>query len=262
MVGWLDNQVALITGAGSGIGRAVARRFVSEGARIIGLERCEDRAGELERELGRSAAVVVGDASTAAANADAVALAVASYGRLDTLVCNVGVFDWHKRLDRMSADECAAAYEEIFAINVRSFLFAAREAHPHLRRARGSAILTCSVASFRAGGGGTLYTASKFAVRGLVHQLAHEWAPDVRVNGVAPGGTTTALAGAEALGHSSRVLDEDAGAISAIAEAAPLGFAAAPEDHAGLYVMLASSREARAVTGTIVVSDGGLLSRI
>jgi NAD(P)-dependent dehydrogenase (short-subunit alcohol dehydrogenase family) len=261
-MGWLDDYVALITGGGSGIGRAVATRFVTEGARVVVLDRDRDRLDSLTAELGEACAAVAGDASDATVNAEAVGLALSRFGRLDALVSNVGVFDWHKRLDRMSAAECAQAYEEIFAINVRSHLLAAREAYPHLKASRGSLTLTCSTASFRGGGGGSLYTASKFAVRGLVYQLAHEWAPDVRVNGVAPGGTVTALSGLAALGSAERALEQDPRIVQAVSSATPLGFAAAPEDHAGLYVLLASRENARGMTGSVAVSDGGLLARI
>lgn len=261
-MGWLDGQVAIVTGGGSGIGRAVATRFVAEGAAVVALDRDPQRLTSLCEELGPNCTAVTGNADDPDVVARCVQRAINQFGKLDTVVANVGVFDWHKRLDRMSSAEIVKAYQEIFAINVGSHLLVAREAYPHLKAAGGSLILTCSTASFRGGGGGSLYTASKFAVRGLVYQLAHEWAPDIRVNGVAPGGTVTALAGLEALGSDKREIGSDDRILAAVGAATPLGFAAEPEDHAGVYVLLASPKNARGMTGSVIVSDGGLLARI
>jgi cis-3,4-dihydrophenanthrene-3,4-diol dehydrogenase len=261
-MGWLEGQVALISGGASGIGLAVARRFVAEGARVVALDRHQARLETLTDELGARCLAIQGDAADPAVAEAAVARAINGFGRLDAVVANVGVFDWHKRLDRMSSAELLSAYDEIFRINVGSHLLLSREAYPHLKASNGSLTLTCSTASFRGGGGGALYTASKFAVRGLVYQLAHEWAPHVRVNGVAPGGTATALAGLESLGSAEREIGGDERILAAVGAATPLGFAAKPEDHAGIYVLLASRENARGMTGSVVVSDGGLLARI
>ena len=261
-MGWLDGQIALVTGGGSGIGRAVATRFVEEGGSVVVLDRNEERLAGLQDELDSECITISGDATSPETVARAVATAVGRFGRLDAAIGNVGVFDWPKRLDKMTAVELGEATKEIFAINVTSHLHLAREAYGPLKASGGSLTLTCSTASFRGGGGGALYTATKFALRGLVYQLAHEWAPDVRVNGVAPGGTVTSLSGLDALGTGSREVGEDERIISAIGTATPLGFAAAPQDHAGLYVLLASRENSRGMTGSIIVSDGGLLARI
>jgi cis-3,4-dihydrophenanthrene-3,4-diol dehydrogenase len=261
-MGWLEGQIALITGGGSGIGRAVATRFLREGATVVVLDRDEERLASLEEELGSGCATITGDAANPDVVARAVGLAMERFGRIDAAIGNVGVFDWHKRLDRMTAAELEKGANEIVAINLKSHLFLAREAYGPLKASGGSLIITCSTASFRGGGGGALYTATKFALRGLVYQLAHEWAPEVRVNGVAPGGTVTSLSGLDALGSADRRVNGDERIISAIGSATPLGFAAAPEDHAGLYVLLASRENSRGMTGSIIVSDGGLLARI
>lgn len=259
-MGWLEGQVAIVTGGGSGIGRAVAARFVSEGSKVVVLDRDPKRLDVLARELGTACLTVVGDAADSTAIARCVTIAMDRFGRLDTAVGNVGVFDWHKKLERMEADELEEGFHEIFRINVLSHMVLARECHAQLKQACGSMILTCSTASFRGGGGGALYTASKFSVRGLVHQLAHEWAPDVRVNGVAPGGTLTALAGLQALGSAEREVAGEPRILDAIAQATPLGFVAEPEDHCGIYVLLASRANSRGMTGSVVISDGGLLA--
>ena len=129
---------------------------------------------------------------------------------------------------------------------------------PELRRAGGSVVLTVSTSGFYPGRGGVLYVASKFAVRGCVIALAHELAPDVRVNGVAPGGTLgTELTGPASLGLDGRVLGAAVGREQDLRRRTPLHVALSGEDHAGSYVFLASDR-ARGITGTVVHSDGGI----
>src|SRR5262245_59468993 len=108
------------------------------------------------------------------------------------------------------------------------------------------------------GRGGVLYVATKFAVRGLVTAMAHELAPDVRVNGVAPGGTlSTDLCGLDSLGLQSRRLDDTPGREAELAERVPLKVALSGEDHAFSYVFLASSR-ARGITADVIHPDGGI----
>ena len=262
MVEILSGQTAVITGAASGIGEAVALRFVEEGANVVALDRNADALADLADRLGDRCAVVAGDCTEAEICRRGVALALQKFGKLDCVVANAGVYDWYKRIDRMGTADVEAAFEELFRINVLSTLLIARSSVEALRESGGSLIVTCSNASFRAGGGGTLYTASKFALRGVVYQLAYEWAPHVRVNGVAPGGTVTGLSGLEALESSSRRLDSEERTVEMVAKASPLGRAAAADDHAGCYVLLASRRDGKNLNGTILVSDGGLSSRM
>ena len=246
---------AVVTGAGSGIGRAVVRRYIAEGARVIAVIRNPAQQAELEAE---GAVVVTGDVAQHDTAARAVAQAEIAFGGLDTYVANAGLWDFHKRIERQSPDELAAAYHEMFGVNLLGALYGAHAALPALRASGGSVIVTGSNASFLAGGGGALYTASKFALRGLVLQLAKEFAPLVRVNGVAPGATRTPLSGPDALGQASRAMDADAQRIAAIADHVPLGRISEPEDHADLYVLLAARNESRYITGTMMLSDGGL----
>ncbi len=119
-------------------------------------------------------------------------------------------------------------------------------------------MLTCSTSGFYPGRGGVLYVASKFAVRGLVVALAHELAPDVRVNGVAPGGTVgTDLRGPAALGLDDESLGDRPGREAELRARTPLQVALTPADHAESYVFLASDRS-RGITGTFLHPDGGI----
>ena len=97
-MGWLDGQVALVTGGGSGIGRAVVARFVEEGARVAVLDRVASRAEELRAEFGDNVIGLAGDVVQLADNKRAVAATVGAFGRLDIFVGNAGVFDVYARL--------------------------------------------------------------------------------------------------------------------------------------------------------------------
>jgi len=251
----LDGYRTIVTGAGSGIGRAVVARYLDEGAEVLAVVRNPADVAELET-LG--ARVLIGDVSQPDTAERAVAQAVSEFGGLDTFVANAGLWDFHRRLERQSAEGLREGFDEIFGVNLLAPLFAARAAIATLRQSRGSLIVTGSNACFLAGGGGVLYTASKFALRGLVMQLAKELAPDVRVNGVAPGATDTALSGPAAMNLAERELNGDADRVAAMAGYPPLGRISQPSDHASLYVLLAARTESAYVTGAMFASDGGL----
>jgi NAD(P)-dependent dehydrogenase (short-subunit alcohol dehydrogenase family) len=256
-MGWLDGKRALVVGAGSGIGRAVLTEFGREGARVAALELSPDKAAQLASELP-DCLVSCGDATRMADARAAVAAAAGAFGGLDVLVNCVGIFDFYRGLSDIDDDQLDAAFDEIFAVNVKSHLVSVRAALPELRASGGSVVLTVSTSGFYPGRGGILYVASKFAVRGCVIALAHELAPHVRVNGVAPGGTLgTELTGPASLGLHGRVLGSAPGREQDLRARTPLRVALTGEDHAGSYVFLASER-ARGITGTIVHSDGGI----
>jgi NAD(P)-dependent dehydrogenase (short-subunit alcohol dehydrogenase family) len=256
--GWLEGRRALVVGAGSGIGRAVVDTFQAEGAHVAVLEKDEAKSRALHRDLP-NVPVVTGDATTRSANEAAVAAAVDAFGGLDTLVNCVGVFDFYRGLGELDADVIDEAFDEMFAVNVKSHLHAVKAALPALRASgNGSVILPESTSAYYPGRGGVLYVSSKFAVRGLVATLAYELAPDIRVNGVAPGGTlNTDLRGLSSLGLSDRRLDDTPGREADLAARVPLGVALSGQDHAWSYVYLASDR-ARGITGDVVHPDGGI----
>ncbi len=263
MSDWLEGQVAFVTGAADGIGRAVVERYLKEGAAgVVALDRDADGLRTLADACGPRVATVAGDVRAYASHEEAVQLALSRFGRLDTVVGNAGVFDFRRPLRSYTGESMAATMDELFAINLRGYLYAAMAGREALIASRGSIIFTASVASFNSGGGGILYTMGKHAVVGMIKQLALELAPDIRVNGVGPGGTLTGLSGTDALGQTERSINANPQAFNEkMAGAVPLGFAQKPEDHTGLYVLLASNANARAVTGEIFMSDGGTGSR-
>jgi 2,3-dihydroxy-2,3-dihydrophenylpropionate dehydrogenase len=246
----------LVTGGGSGIGRAAVGAYRAAGARVTVLERSEPNARRLVEQHGDGVRVVVGDATDPDAVGEAVDVA-SDDGRLDHLTCCVGVFDGYASIRDLTPDQLRRAATEIWTANVASVLLAVNRADPALREARGSVTVTLSESAFRAGGGGVLYGSSKWALRGVVAHLARDLAPEVRVNGVAPGGTTdTALAGLGALGQadaSSRAAERD----EQIRAANVLRVLPAPADHAGAYLFLADPVASRVCTGVVIRTDGG-----
>lgn len=254
---WLEGRRALVIGAGSGIGRAVVDAFLFEGARVAALERDPKKSGALAAALPE-VPVTCGDATTKAANEQAVSAATDAFGGLDVLVNCVGIFDFYRSIEDIDADVIDEAFDEIFHPNVKAHLHGVKAALRALTASEhGSIVLTESTSAYQPGRGGVLYVSSKFAVRGLVMALAHDLAPEVRVNGVAPGGTlNTDLRGPRSLGMASRSLGATPHRAEEMAARSPLHVALSGEDHAWSYVFLASERS-RGITGRCLHPDGG-----
>ncbi len=251
----LEGYSALVTGGGKGIGRAVVDRFVAEGARVGVLVRSQSDADTLLAEHGAFVAPIIGDVRNWEDNVKAVQTVVERFGKLDTLIPNAGVYDFSDPFESIDGADMAEKYRQLFDVNVLGYLLAARAGIDALRASEGSIVFTLSSSSFYPGGGGTLYVSSKHALVGTIKQLAFELAPEIRVNAVAPGGTRTGLGG---LPGDDRALEEIEGFDAMVAKTVPLGFLSEPEDHAGLYVTLASRADSRFITSEIIRSDGGL----
>lgn len=260
--GWLRGDVALITGGGTGIGRAVARRFAAEGARVV-------ITGPHREVLDRVVADQADPGAWLAVEADvrdteqlhrAVESAVDRFGKLDVLVPNAGLWDFHRQVTRLSGEDLAAAFDEIFAVNVKGYLLTVEAAWRDLVRSNGSIVMTLSNASFYVNGGGAIYTAAKHACLGLMRELAYELAPHVRVNAVAPGGMRTDLRGPSAIGLEHRSIEtsfakQEPGTGMPI----PLHHSSTdPVDFTGPYVLLASRTQSSTITGEVISADGGI----
>lgn len=256
-MGWLENKVALVTGGAAGLGRAIVERFVYEGARVATLDRARDRSAELSNRLGDRVTAVVGDVTVLADNNRAVAEAIKRFGRLDCFVGNAGIWDFSTPLVDLTDDRIASAFDELFGVNVKGYLLGAKAAYRELAKTGGSIIFTVSNAGFYTCGGGPLYTASKHAVVGLIRQLAYEFAPKIRVNGVAPGPIPTDLRGPQSLGLGERSIA--AIPLKLMAERGiPLGKLPEPRDYTGSYVLLASAENSSTATGSVIICDGGI----
>lgn len=260
-MGWLDGQVALITGGGSGIGLAIVSRFVEEGARVGVMDRFPDRVEQLRAEFGESVVALQGDVALLGDNKRAVEQTVGAFGKLDVFVGNAGIFDSRQRLDDFPEEQLAEAFDELFGVNVKGCFLGAKAAVSDLAKTKGCMVFTASVAGFNSGGGGALYTASKHAVVGMIRQLAAELAPDIRVNGVAPGGVRTDLRGLVALDTADRSNFADPATEERMRANNPLKMALQPRDIANAYLFLASRENAAGITGSIIPTDAGSLLR-
>jgi NAD(P)-dependent dehydrogenase (short-subunit alcohol dehydrogenase family) len=259
--GWLAGKTALITGGGSGIGRAVVEQFVEEGAHVSVLDRSEAAVKELRAMPGSSVWATQGDVRSLADNKRGVSEAVEKFGGIDILVTCAGIFDYFTPLENIGEDQIDEAFTEIFDINVKGTLLAVKAALPELSKSTGNVVMTISNAGFLPNGGGPLYTGSKFAVRGLMVQLSFELAPAIRVNAVAPGGTITQLRGCEAMNTGEQRLLDTPHLHEHIQTTNPLRVVSQPADHAWAYVYLSSKERTKSVTGCVIHSDGGLQSR-
>jgi len=253
----LKNRVVLITGGANGLGLALVRRFISEGAKVAVLDRSESGIRALESEYPGSMVGFVGDARSLADNKSAVQRCIDAFGKIDTLIPNVGIWDYNVALVDIPDDRIDEAFDEIFQINVKSALLAVKASLPHLVSSRGSVIITISNAGFYPNGGGPLYTASKHALVGIVRELAFELAPFVRVNGVAPGGMATDLRGPKSLDMSDRSISSfPLGEL--LKSVLPIGRMPDVEEYTGAYVFFANSKDSAPATGAVLNYDGGM----
>ncbi|QTQ32044.1 cis-2,3-dihydrobiphenyl-2,3-diol dehydrogenase [Aromatoleum bremense] len=253
----LKDQVVFITGGASGLGRALVERFVTEGAKVGVLDRSEKGIQELESMHPGRVIGVAGDARLLADNKTAVQRCVDSFGKINTLIPNVGIWDYNTPLVDIPDERIDESFDEIFQINVKSGLLAVKAALPYLVSSRGGVIFTISNAGFYPNGGGPLYTASKHALIGVVKELAFELAPYVRVNGVAPGGMATDLRGPQSLGMGDRSISSIP--LGELLESVlPIGRMPDVREYTGAYVFFANHGDAAPATGAVLNYDGGM----
>src|SRR6185369_13788916 len=190
-MGALEGEVALVTGGSSGIGRAVVDRYIEEGARVGVVDIVKERLDELKAQYGDKVVCIEGDVTQLEPNRRAVRETVKAFGKLDVFVANAGVGDAFKEIADIPEADLAKVYADIFDVNVKAVIIGARVALAELLKTNGSIIVTLSNSAHYPDGGGVMYIASKHAALGVVRQLAHEFAPHVRVNAVSPGATKT-----------------------------------------------------------------------
>ena len=248
----LEGKIAIITGAGSGIGRSSAMRFAAEGAAVLVADVRGDKAKKVADLVadggGRALACEtdVGDADQVEAM---IATAVGEMGGLDVVFNNAGVSRPGTAVDLTTKN-----WDLMWRINVSSLFHAAKHAIPHMaERGGGSIVATASVSGLFPDANNVGYAATKAAVVGLVRALAIDHARQgIRVNCLCPGVTATPPMLA-ALGGGAGPLHD------ALVESQPIGRLGQPEELAAVAVWLASN-EASYVTGQTIIADGGLTS--
>jgi NAD(P)-dependent dehydrogenase (short-subunit alcohol dehydrogenase family) len=252
MAGQLQDQVAFVTGGARGIGRAIASRFIGEGARVALLDLPGSELAATVESLngGGAAQAFAGDVTRPEEVDRAVRATVERFGGIDILVNNAGIGPMRSFLE-MDLE----LYDRVMAVNTRgSYLAALACAREMVPRQRGSIVQIASTCAFSGGASRNLsaYNMSKAAVRQMVASLAGELAPyNIRVNAVAPGSIDTEM---------TRACFPDAESLAATVRRIPLRSLGQPEDIAAACLFLCSS-EGRYLTGQTLVVDGGWLIR-
>ena len=244
----LHGQVAVVTGASKGIGRAIAEAMATAGAQVVISSRkgpaCEDVAGAINAAGGEALAL----ACNIAHKGDLQGLVdrtLEHWGRIDTLVCNAAVNPYFGPLAEIPDD----AYDKTMTVNLRSNLWLCNMVIPQMAtRGGGAVVLVSSIAGLKGHDKLGVYALSKAAAMQLARNLAVEWGrSNVRVNTIAPGLVRTDMA---------RALWDDPDRLAQALESYPLGSIGEPQDIAGAAVFLAS-RAGNFMTGQTLVIDGG-----
>ncbi len=247
----LSGRVAIVTGGGTGIGRAVCVRLAKAGAKAVvvnyskSAEDAQATAAELG-SLGIEALAHQADIADESAVKAMISATIERYGRLDVLVNNAGTTRYvpYPDLDGLTED----VWNEILSVNLKGTFYCCRAAAPELRKAKGVIVNVASVAGHLGTGSSIAYAVSKAGVLQLTRALAIALAPDVRVNSVSPGLVSTRW-------FRSRFGDDANNALEAsIATSTPLGVIAGP-DHVAQAVLALIENDL--VTGQDLVVDGG-----
>jgi len=243
--GRFAGSTVIVTGAASGIGRAAAVRFSSEGASVVLADRDPDALAEVAATMpaARTLSHRV-DVSDPVQVDELMAATISRFGRLDVMVNNAGVATGGPITSTSPAE-----WDRVMAVNASGVFLGCRAALPHLIETRGCIVNTASVSGLGGDWGMAVYDASKGAVVALTRALALDHGRDgVRVNSVCPTVTLTNMTGS---------MMDDAERVAKLEERIPLGRPAEPEDIAGVIAFLASD-DARFVTGVNLPVDGGV----
>jgi len=246
-----EGKVALITGGGTGIGAAIARRFVADGGKVVLMGRRRDKLEEVAAPL--HGVVAVGDAGNANDVKATLTQIRQRFGRLDVLIANAG---GHGLGSAATTDD--ASWAEALHSNLTTAFVCVRECLPDLIESRGNAVVVSSIAGLFAGPEVVGYVTTKHALIGLTRSVARDYGPKgVRINALCPGWVRTAMADEQMdvirQKHGLKTTDE---AYALVTRHVPLRRPAEAQEVANVACFLASS-EASMMSGSVVVVDGG-----
>ena len=237
-------RTVIVTGAGSGIGRATALQFVDQGARVVATDISQERLDALVGERGDGAIIAVAGDVSKQATIDAVVAAAGE--RIDALVNNAGIMD-----DFLPAGEVTdAIWDKVMAVNVTAVMLMTRAVLPAMLKAgKGSIVTVSSEAGLRGSCAGAAYTTSKHAVNGFTRNTAFFYAKKgIRVNAVAPGGVATAIEAPMKSPLAQEIMPQLFQAV---------GLPSATAEELAECIVWLSSDAASNVSGIIMPSDGG-----
>ncbi len=243
----LQNKVAVITGANSGIGLATAKLFLANGAKVVLAGRRAEAMAEATANLTGDFTTFIGDVSNEEDNIRLIKTATNAYGKIDILYLNAGIAPVAP-----TTDITAAHYNSVFDVNVKAPILTVKEALPHINDG-GTILFTSSIVNQKGFEGLAVYSASKGALRSYTRVLTNEVkSRGIRVNTIAPGPIETPIYGK--MGLPGDVVEEMG---KGFAQAVPLGRFGTPEEIAATALFLASDA-ASFINGIEIEVDGGL----
>ncbi|GLU43618.1 SDR family NAD(P)-dependent oxidoreductase [Allomuricauda sp. NBRC 101325] len=245
----LEGKVCIVTGATSGMGKAIAQSLAAEGAQLVLSGRNQERGTALEEMLDK-AVFLPGNITDPSYNKKLVDTAIEVYGKLDILSLNAGILGLGN-VEELPID----AWHETINTNLSSIFYLCKYALPYLQKeSQGNILINASIAAFKSFPNHPAYCASKAASVALMKQMAVEYAPKIRVNALCPGPVDTPL-----LWESAKAFKNSDKAVENAKNTTLLNRLGTPEDVAKLALFLVSE-DSSWITGTTVTIDGGIIN--
>ncbi len=244
----LKGKVCIITGATSGMGKAIAETFSKEGAKLILSGRNVERGNALAQKL-EDAVFISGDVSEPLYNEKLVNSAIKNFNRLDVLSINAGILGLGNVVDLPET-----LWNTTINTNLSSIFYLSKYAIPHLQKDSGTILINASIAAYKSFPNHPAYCASKAASVALMKQMAVEYAPKIRVNAICPGPVDTPL-----IWDSAKAFENPEAAVQNAGKATLMQRLGTPDDIAKLALFLVSE-DSSWITGTAMTIDGGILN--